>query len=203
LDRSGSMAGLEKDTIGGYNSLIEKQKKEEGKAHVTTVLFDDQYKMIYNHCSIDQVETLTSKVYYPRGMTALLDAIGKTILNVRNNHQQLGEKEKPSTVLFVITTDGHENASTEFSYHDIKTLINKQKEIHDWEFLFLGANIDASKEASKFGINKDKTVNYNPDEKGVNLFYTELSKTVSSFRKNAKIDEKWNAEIQKDYITRK
>ena len=203
LDRSGSMGGLEEDTIGGYNSLIEKQKQEDGEAYLTTVLFDDRYEMIHKHEDIENVRPLTNKEYYPRGMTALLDAVGKTILKIKRQQERLDETEIPENTLVVITTDGHENASKEFTYRDIRTLIKKQTEIYNWEFIFLGANIDAAKEGEKFGIRRERTVNYHADHKGVEKHYKELSKTVSMYRMNSKIDENWDKEIKNDYKSRK
>ena len=203
LDRSGSMAGLEEDTIGGFNSLIEKQKQEAGEAFITTVLFDDKYNLIHKHESIDNVKPLTNKEYFPRGMTALLDAVGKTILKIKRNHDSLDKEDVPQNTLVVITTDGHENASREFNVRDIKTLITKQKEIYNWEFLFLGANINASEVGAKFGIAKERTVNYHADHKGVKKHYKELSKTVSNYRINSMINNSWKDEINEDYKTRK
>lgn len=197
LDRSGSMCGLEQETIGGFNSLIEKQKGEDGKAFVTTVLFDTEMDIIHNHKCINDISRLTSKQYYPRGATALLDAVGSTILNEK---RRIDKKEStPSRTLVIITTDGYENASKEFTYQDIKTLITKQKEIYDWEFLFLGANIDSEIEASKFGICKERTVNYHADRKGMKVHYDELAKTVSHYRTHNKIDDNWNMAIREDY----
>lgn len=199
LDRSGSMGGLEQDTIGGYNTLIEKQKKEEGVAYLTTVLFDDQYDIIHDRVDIHQVAPLTNKEYFPRGMTALLDAVGKTILRISKMHQELDSSEVPENTLVVITTDGYENASKLYNYSDIKTLIAKQKEIYNWEFLFLGANIDAKEEASKFGIKEDKAINYHADNEGVKKHYKEISKTVSHYRATSQFQNNWRDEMDKDY----
>ncbi|AIO19577.1 hypothetical protein KQ51_01703 [Candidatus Izimaplasma bacterium HR1] len=202
LDRSGSMGGLEEDTIGGFNALIEKQRKEDGEAYLTTVLFDDRYDMINKHENIENVNPLTSKEYYPRGMTALLDAVGKTILKIKRQHERLDESEVPKNTLVVITTDGHENASKEFTYRDIRTLIKKQTDIYNWEFIFLGANIDAAKEGEKFGIRRERSVNYHADHKGVEKHYKELSKTVSNYRMNSKIDDNWDKDLNKDFTSR-
>lgn len=197
LDRSGSMSGLEQETIGGFNSLIEKQKKEEGEAYVTTVLFDNDIEVIHNNKNIHSISKLTNKDYYPRGMTALLDAVGTTILNEKRMMEEA--KDYPLKTLVVISTDGYENASKEFGYQDIKTLITKQREIYDWEFLFLGANIDSEIEARKFGIRRNRAVNYRADRKGVNIHYEELAKTVSHYRTHNKINDDWNMAIKEDY----
>lgn len=192
LDRSGSMAGLEKDTIGGYNGLLSKQQKEQGDAWVTTVLFDDRYDIIHDRKDIHDVSKLTDNEYYPRGMTGLLDAIGKSILRIKRKQERMNKEDVPENTLVVITTDGRENASKEFTYKDIHTLIKKQQEIYGWEFLFLGANIDSEREGRKLGLRKERTVNYHADRKGVTKHYDELSKTVSHFRQSSKIDDSWS-----------
>ncbi len=196
LDRSGSMQGLEDDTIGGYNSLIEKQKKEKGEARLTTILFDDEYEVIHEGKPISEVKPINSNVYFTRGTTALYDAIGKTIKNISQKQNQ-----NHSKVLCVITTDGYENASIEYTKHHIKDLISLKKEM-GWEFLFLGANIDSTTYAKDFGLEKDRIVNYHADKKGTKLIYNELSETVSEMRNHKRLRRDWKGEINKDYITR-
>ena len=201
LDRSGSMSGLESDTIGGFNSLITKQKKESSEAFITTVLFDDQLETIHDRVSIQQIKKMTSKEYYVRGCTALLDAIGKTIQHISMIHKYIRKEDVPSKTLFIITTDGMENASKEFTYPTVKKLIEQKKEM-GWEFLFLGANIDALETANKFGIEKDKAVNYHNDCEGVALNYECLNEAVRVVRNNGKLDKGWKERIDKDYKQR-
>ena len=201
LDRSGSMSGLESDTIGGFNSLITKQKNEESDAFITTVLFDDQLQTIHDRISIHKINQMTSKEYYVRGCTALLDAIGKTIHHISNIHKYIRKEDVPAKTLFVITTDGMENASKEFSYPTVKQLIKEKKEL-GWEFLFLGANIDALETANKFGIEKDKAVNYHNDSDGVALNYECINEAVRIVRNNGKLDKKWKERIDEDYKKR-
>lgn len=182
LDRSGSMAGLESDTIGGFNAFIEKQRKLEGDTIVTAVLFDDKYQVLYNGVECKDVK-LTDKEYYVRGCTALLDAVGKTILNVGFRLSQVREDERPSKVIFVITTDGLENASCEFTYSKIKELIKYHQDKYNWEFIFFGANIDSAKEADSIGINEDNAYNFEASEKGVKIMYDVVCEAVSQKRK--------------------
>lgn len=182
LDRSGSMAGLESDTIGGFNSLIEKQKKEEGEAYISTVLFDDVSEVLYDRVPIEKVEPMNDRQYYVRGCTALLDAVGGAIRHIANVHKYAREEDRPEKTLFIITTDGMENASRQFSYEKVKEMINKEKEKYGWEFLFLGANIDAVSVAGRFGISADRAINYECDKKGTELNYRELSHVVSKVR---------------------
>lgn len=203
LDRSGSMGGLEKDTIGGYNSMLEKQKKEEGEVNVTTVLFDDNYELLHNRIPIQEVKPMTEEEYYVRGMTALLDAIGKTINTVKAQQESLPKKERASKVLFIITTDGMENSSKEFSAEQIKKMIETQRKQYDWEFLFLGANIDAIETARTYGIEENKAVNYHSDSIGTQKNYEVLNEAVSEIRKGKSLDESWKKEIEKDYNKRK
>ncbi len=202
LDRSGSMSGLETDTIGGYNSLLEKQKKEEGEAVVTTVLFDDKYDMICNHADIKKIPPMTEKEYYARGCTALLDAIGKTINHVGNRHKYAPDSEVPSKTMVVIITDGYENASREFDLNKVKHMIEHQKEKYNWEFLFLGANIDAVQTAGTFGINADRAVTYQPDSVGTRTNFEAVSETVACMRAERPIDKSWKEKIEQ-YIKRK
>jgi len=208
LDRSGSMSGLEKDTIGGYNSLIAKQKKEEGEAYISTVLFDDKTEVIHDRVSLDNVKPLTDKEYYVRGCTALLDAVGGAIHHIGNVHKYAREEDRPEKTLFIITTDGQENSSRTYTYDKVKKMVERQKKKFGWEFLFLGANIDAIAEASRFGIQADRAVNYECDEIGTELNYRVLSKAVSRVRmcSAADMDEAlagdWKEEIEADYSKR-
>lgn len=199
LDRSGSMCGLEKDTIGGFNSMLNKQKKEEGEAYITTVLFDDNFDVLHNRIAIKDVNNLTEKDYYVRGTTALLDAIGKTINKVKHTQKLLPEKDKADKVIFVITTDGMENASCEFSSNKIKKLVTEQQEFFDWEFIFLGANIDAINTAKAFGIHEDRAVDFCCDSEGVQLNYEVLDETISNLRCNREVDSTWKSKIEEYY----
>lgn len=171
LDRSGSMSGLESDTIGGYNAMLEKQKKEAGEATVTTVLFDDQYELLHDRIDLKGIAPITDREYYVRGCTALLDAIGKTIQKIANVQKHTSSENRADKVLFVITTDGMENASREYTYDKIRALVERQKQEYGWEFLFLGANIDAISTARRFGIGADRAVNYHADSQGTRLNY--------------------------------
>lgn len=202
LDRSGSMSGLEKDTIGGFNSMLEKQKKEEGQAIITTVLFDNKYKLLHDRINIKGISPITEKEYYVRGTTALLDAVGRTIEKIENAHKHTLEAERPSKVLFVITTDGMENSSTRYNYEKIKRMIEDKKKEFGWEFIFLGANLDAVKAAESIGISEDRATNYNCDSEGTKLNYEVISETVSSIRANKAINKNWKDKIDKDYKKR-
>ena len=170
LDRSGSMEGLEKDTIGGFNGMLEKQKKETGEANVTTIIFDDQIEVIHDRFPIEIVQPMTEKDYYVRGCTALLDAVGQTMEKIENIQNRLPDEMKAEKVIFIITTDGQENASQEYSAERIKKMIERNQE-NGWQFLFLGANIDAVTEAEKLGIRKSHAASYKNDSKGVQLNY--------------------------------
>lgn len=203
LDRSGSMAGLEKDTIGGYNALLEKQKKEKGKARITTVLFDDRYELLHKRIPLKEVLPLTDKEYYVRGSTALLDAVGLTISEMIRVHKSEKLEDKPDKVLFVITTDGYENASREFTQEKIRKMIERQKEKYGWEFLFLGANIDAEEAAEHYGISRDRAVTYHADEEGTRLNYAVISEAVSNVRNNNHMDPNWKKKIEEDFEKRK
>ena len=182
LDRSGSMSGLEADTIGGFNSMIAKQKKEEGEAYISTVLFDDTCEVLYDRVPVNKVEPMNDNQYYVRGCTALLDAIGGAIHHIGNVHKYAREEDRPEKTLFIITTDGMENSSRQYSYEKVKEMVERQKEKYGWEFLFLGANIDAIDVAGKFGIDSNRALNYVSDHKGTQLNYEVLNKTVSEFR---------------------
>ena len=181
LDRSGSMGGLESDTIGGFNGMLSKQKKEEGEANVTTVLFDDEIEVVHDRFPIDVVKPLTDDDYFVRGCTALLDAVGSTVKKVENIQKRLPEEMKAEKVIFVITTDGQENSSQEYSYKMVKKLIEKNQE-KGWQFLFLGANIDAAEEAEKIGIRRSHAASYKNDAKGVKLNYQAAGSIVACMR---------------------
>lgn len=181
LDRSGSMGGLESDTIGGFNAFIENQRKLEGKTLVTGVLFDNQYEVVWNGAEAEKVK-LTAEKYYVRGCTALLDAVGKTILDVGYRLSKTNEDDRPGKVIFVITTDGFENASREFTYKKVKELIKHQQEKYNWEFIFLGANIDAEKEADSLGINIENAYSFEASEEGVESMYKMVSEAVTEKR---------------------
>ena len=185
LDRSGSMRGLEADTVGGFNSLVEKQKKEEGQALISVVLFDDQQEVLYDRAALNTIEPMTDQQYYVRGCTALLDAVGGAIHHIGNVHKYAREEDRPAKTLFVITTDGMENASRHYTYEKVKQMVERQKSKYGWEFLFLGANMDAIAVAGRFGISADRAVNYECDREGTLLNYRELSRSVSAMRKSA------------------
>lgn len=189
LDRSGSMRGLEADTIGGFNSMIEKQKKEEGEAYVSVILFDDLSEVIYDRKPVAQVEPMTDRQYYVRGCTALLDAVGGAIRHIGNIHKYARPEDVPEKTIFIITTDGMENASRRYTYEKVKKMIEKKKEKHGWEFLFLGANIDAVKEAGRFGISASRAVRYKNDRFGTQLNYKVMADVVGSARRASSADE--------------
>ena len=202
LDRSGSMSGLEADTIGGFNSMIEKQKRENGEALISTVLFDNMSEVIHDRIPVQRVEPMTDKDYSVHGCTALLDAIGGAIHHIGNVHKYARNEDVPEHTLFIITTDGMENASRRYDSEKVKKMIERQKEKYGWEFLFLGANIDAVETARNFGIGEDRAVNYNCDSKGTQLNYKVLSKAICSVRCSAPISSDWKEEIEKDYEAR-
>ena len=203
LDRSGSMSGLEKDTIGGFNSLVEKQKKEEGVALVSTVLFDNHSEVLYDRVPVDKIRPMTEKDYFVRGSTALLDAIGGAIHHIGNVHKYARPEDRPAKTLFIITTDGMENASRRYTYEKVKTMIERQKERYGWEFLFLGANIDAVTTASMFGIESDMAVNYNSDSEGTALNYEVLNETISHIRTcSSPLKKDWKKRIEEDFQKR-
>ena len=185
LDRSGSMSGLEADTIGGFNSLIEKQKKEEGEALISVVLFDDRTEVLYDRVPVEKIEPMTDRQYYVRGCTALLDAVGGAIRHIANVHKYAREEDRPEKTLLIITTDGMENASRIYDYKKVKQMVEKEKAKYGWEFLFLGANIDAVEVAGRFGISRNRAVNYECDSRGTQLNYRVLSNTVSAVRCSA------------------
>ena len=178
LDRSGSMAGLENDTIGGFNGMLARQKGEEGEAYVSTVLFDNHTEVIHDRVDLQKVQPLTRRDYYVRGCTALLDAVGRSIRHIANIHKYAREEDRPEKTIFVITTDGMENASREYTYARVRRMIEHEKEKHGWEFLFLGANIDAAREAARFGISEDRAANYHADRQGTAVIYEAMSGAV-------------------------
>ena len=201
LDRSGSMAGLESDTIGGFNSLIEKQKKEDGKAFVTTVLFDNQQKTVHDRIDLAEVAPMTDKEYYVGGSTALLDAVGDTVTHIEKVHKYIRPEDVPAHTMVVITTDGMENSSRRWRASEVKRLVEKKKE-EGWEFLFLGANIDAVSEAAAFGIDAEKAVRYCNDAAGVQKNFAGVARAMSCMRKGARLDASWKEEIEEDYKNR-
>ena len=202
LDRSGSMAGLEKDTIGGFNAMIEKQKREQGEALVSTVLFDNDSEVIHDRVALEAVPKLTEKEYYVRGCTALLDAVGGAIHHIGNVHKYAREEDRPEKTMFVITTDGMENASRRYSYEKVREMITRQKETFGWEFLFLGANIDAAKEAARFGIDADRAANYHADAMGTGVIYEAVCETVRDFRASRPMAAGWKKRIDDDFHKR-
>ena len=203
LDRSGSMAGLEKDTIGGFNAMIEKQRKEPGQALISTVLFDNESDVIHDRVPLDNLPALTEKEYYVRGCTALLDAVGGAIHHIGNVHKYAREEDRPEKTLFVITTDGMENASRRYTYDKVKTMIERQREKYGWEFLFLGANIDAAREAARFGIRADCAADYHADSVGTEVVYESVCEAVCQVRRSAPLGADWKRKIDADYKGRK
>lgn len=202
LDRSGSMCGLESDTIGGFNSMLEKQKNEPGDAIITTVLFDDRYELLHDRINIRGVSPITDKEYFVRGTTALLDAVGRTINKIANAQKHTASNERAENVMFVIITDGMENSSREFSFKKVREMIERQKNKYGWEFIFLGANIDAIAAAEQFGIHRDRAANYHADSEGVLLNYRVINDTVSNLRAGHKVSESWKERIEEDYRKR-
>ena len=203
LDRSGSMGGLESDTIGGYNSMLKKQREAEGEVLVSTVLFDDRTEVLYDRVPLEKLPQMTEKEYYVRGCTALLDAVGGAVRHIGNVHKYAREEDRPEKTIFVITTDGLENASSEYSYDRVKKMVERQKEKYGWEFLFLGANIDAIETAGRFGITADRAANYHSDRKGTALNYEVLADAVCEMRVSAApISAKWKKRIDEDFRKR-
>lgn len=202
LDKSGSMSGLEEDTIGGYNSMLEKQQKEPGEAIVTTVLFNHRYKIIHYRTDIKEIKPITQKEYFTGGYTALLDAVGITISKIIDATRSTKKEYQADKVMFVIITDGMENSSSEYSYEQVRAMIERQKERYKWEFIFLGANIDAIATASRLGIGKDRAADYNADSMGVGISYGAVCKMVSDIRQSGEIDVDWKERIDKDYKKR-
>lgn len=211
LDRSGSMSGLEADTIGGFNSMIEKQKQTGEKAYVSTVLFDDRTEVIHDRVPIEKVDKITNKEYFVRGSTALLDAVGGAIKHIINIHKYAREEDRPDKIIFVITTDGMENASMNYNYNQVKKMIEKEQKEYGWEFIFIGANIDACAEAERFGIRRERAVNYIHDDRGTKLIYEGVSQAMCAVMKadspmvmeESLSNNRWKKEIVFDYLKRK
>ena len=203
LDRSGSMSGLEGDTIGGFNAMIKKQKKEAGEAYVSTILFDNVSEVLHDRIKLKDVPKMTGKDYTVGGCTALIDAIGGAIHHIGNIHKNARPEDVLADTMFIITTDGQENASHQYSSDEVKKMIEHQKEKYGWEFLFIGANIDAVETAARFGINRNRAVNYNADSKGTQVLYETLSAPISAMRADAAISDDWCQNIEEDYNSRK
>lgn len=202
LDKSGSMGGLESDTIGGFNSMLNKQKALDDDCRITTVLFDNNYELLHDRIDIQAVNPITEKDYYVGGSTALLDAIGITLQKIIRVAKYTTKEDLAPKVIFVIVTDGMENASREYSSQKIKSMIEEQKTKYGWEFIFLGANIDAVETASHYGVSADRAMNYVPDQKGTNLNFKVMSYTVEKFRKTGQVPEDAFDEIRKDHKQR-
>ena len=202
LDRSGSMAGLESDTIGGFNSMIQKQKKEDGECFVSTVLFDNESEVLHDRIKLDDVPEMTDDDYIVRGCTALIDAIGDAIHHIGNIHKYARPEDVPENTMFVITTDGMENASHRYNSEEVKKMIERQKEEFGWEFLFIGANIDAVETAARYGIGSDRAVNYNSDSKGTEILYASVTNAVSRVRARMSLGADWCEDINADYKKR-
>lgn len=203
LDRSGSMAGLEGDTIGDFNAMIQKQKKEDGKAYVSTILFDNVSEVLHDRIELNDVPKMTGKDYTVRGCTALIDAIGGAIRHIGNIHKYARPEDVPTHTMFIITTDGQENASQRYNSDEVKKMIERQKEKYGWEFLFIGANIDAVETAARFGIGRNRAVNYSADSKGTQVLYETLSAPISAMRADVAISDDWGQNIEEDYNNRK
>ena len=202
LDRSGSMSGLEDDTIGGFNAMIQKQKAEPGEAFVSTVLFDNESIVLHDRVDIQKVAPMTREDYWVRGCTALLDAVGGAIHHIGNVHKYAREEDRPEKTLFVITTDGMENASRKYSYGRLKGMIERQKEKYGWEFIFLGANIDAAKEAARFGIGADHAANYHADTLGTAVIYEAVNEAVCCARSARPMTADWKRRVDEDFKNR-
>lgn len=201
LDKSGSMSGLEKDTIGGFNSMIAKQKKEEGEAYVSTVLFANESNVIHDRVPVKEVSTMTEKEYFVGGCTALLDAVGDAIHHISNIHKYIRKEDVPEHTIFVITTDGMENASRRYSSDKVKSMIEKKKAA-GWEFIFLGANIDAVETAKHIGISEEMAAQYHNDSRGQEVNFEAVGCAVSSVRKNKTLARDWKQKIEEDYRSR-
>ena len=202
LDKSGSMSGLESDTIGGFNSMLSKQKEEKGDAFVTTVLFDTAIKTLHDRIPLSDVPEMSGRDYLPGGCTALLDAIGQTLCRIKDIHRYIRKEDVPEKTIFIITTDGLENASREFTAEKVKALIEEQKKL-GWEFLFLGANIDAVSTAKQFGIAEDRAVTYTCDKVGTALNFKAMGGAIKAMRCSAPLTEEWKEEIEEDHKNRK
>ena len=202
LDRSGSMGGLEADTIGGFNAMLERQKKAEGEALLSTLLFSNETEVLHDREDIKRVAPLGVRDYRVGGSTALLDAIGGAIRHIGELHRRASEAERPDHTLFVITTDGQENASRRYGYAELRRLIERQKEMYGWEFLFLGANMDAVAAASRFGIDADRAGRYHCDSAGIALNYEAVGQAILTLREKSALDRDWDKRIREDYQKR-
>ena len=202
LDRSGSMSGLESDTIGGFNSMIEKQKKQDGECVVSTVLFNNDSQVIHDRVHLNKIETMTERDYYVSGGTALIDAIGGAIHHIGNVHKYARPEDVPENTIFIITTDGCENASRRYSSDRVKHMIERQKSKFGWEFLFIGANIDAVETEKHYGIDQDRAVNYHADAQGTDIVYATVSQAVCNVRMNKCMAENWSEDIDNDFKNR-
>ena len=202
LDRSGSMAGLEQDTIGGFNSLIEKQKQRTSRARVSLILFDNRTEVILDRVPIEDVGCLSEEEYNVRGSTALLDAVGRSVWHIARVHQKMNVENRPEKTLFIITTDGMENSSVEYSLDQVKQLIERQKERDHWEFLFLGANIDAVQTAGSMGIGASRAVNFHADKPGMRKNFGILARAMKLYEESEELDENWAEDIRKDFESR-
>lgn len=202
LDRSGSMAGLEADTIGGFNAMLEKQKQAEGEAILSVVLFDGVSEVICDRMDIREAEPMTDRQYFVRGSTALLDALGGAIHHIATAHRFAREKDRPAKTVFVITTDGLENASRRYSYREVRQMVERETGKYGWEFLFLGANMDAVAAAGNVGIRADRAVRYEHDGRGTALNFKVVSETVCNMRCDAPIAANWKDEIDEDFRRR-
>lgn len=203
LDRSGSMSGLESDTIGGFNAMLRKQKAETGEAYVSTVLFDTEMTVLHDRIPVQRVEEMTDRDYTVGGCTALLDAIGGAIHHIGNVHKYARAEDVPAHTMFVITTDGMENASCKYSVERVRKMIERQQEKYGWEFLFLGANIDAVETAGRIGIRQDRATDFVCDSEGTAVNYETISDAVSAVRQGRTLDASWSDEIRRDYRSRK
>ena len=202
LDRSGSMAGLESDTIGGFNAMLEKQKKEQGEALLSAVLFSNSSTVLYDRADIRKVEPMTERQYFVGGCTALLDAIGDAVHHIGNVHKYAREEDRPAKTVFVITTDGMENASRRYTYDEVRRMVERQRERYGWEFLFLGANMDAISAARRFGIREDRAVRYECDAKGTALNFEVVSETIGCVREGKPVPKGWKKRIEEDFAER-
>lgn len=202
IDRSGSMSGLESDTIGGFNSMIKKQKGKEGECYVSTVLFDNESTVLHDRVKLQNIPPMTDNDYVTQGCTALLDALGGAIHHIGNIHKYARPEDVPEHTMFVITTDGMENASRHYTSETVKKMIERQKKRYGWEFLFVGANIDAVETAARYGIDRDRAVNYNADKQGTEILYKTVSEAVECMRSSQPLAANWSEEINTDFKNR-
>ena len=202
LDKSGSMSGLESDTVGGFNTMIEKQKKQNAPCYVSTVLFNNTSEVLYDRVKLGEVQKMTEENFFVGGSTALMDAIGGAIHHIGNIHKYIRPEDVPANTMFVIMTDGMENASRNYSSDRVKQMIERQKKRYGWEFLFIGANIDAVETAARYGIDADRAVNYHADKEGTRVVYQSVANAVCSVRANKELRADWSEEIDKDYQSR-